>query len=216
MMNLRYLLIGGLSVLGSLSAFSQVTFTVSKADAVHPAGWAWYIGQTFSPEEQGPQGTGSIPASADRVTLKTFQVYPWAESQSPFPLPSQAFIYDAFDLPDFSDSIGTGPVMGVGSLTAGGVYDFGEGVALETDGFYLFIMEDAASVLYWQSSDYTGGEGYWTDASTVGSNLEIKPFNADIDFTATFEAVPEPSQIALMAVGALVIAFVFVRRRRLG
>ena len=211
-------------------------FTIGKDDAQDPDGWAYYIGQTFTPSEQGPHAFGELP-NADTVYLHSFWVDPWdpvsergAGPNAPEgePLPDEAYLYPASVLPADSDSAATGGTFNLGKgILAGegegylgrhGEYVFESPIEVQMDGNYAFVLTEAASIEYWLSSPYDGGEAYWTDGSTRGTNYEIQSFDTDLDFEAVFttdgvaptSVIPEPSSLLILATAG---GFLLTRRR---
>lgn len=209
-------------------------FTIGKNDAQDPDGWAYYIGQTFTPSDQGPHGFGELP-DTDTVYLHSFYVDPWdpasergANAPEAEPLPEEAYLYPAALLPADSDAAEIGGDFnlgkailageGEGFLNRRGEYVFETPVELQMDSTYAFMLTEAAGIEYWLSSPYDGGEAYWTDASTRGANLEIQDFDTDLDFEAVFttdgvaptNVIPEPGSLMVLAAAG---SFLLTRRR---
>lgn len=215
---------------------SADVFTIGKDDAQDPDGWAYYIGQTFQPNEQGPHHFGELP-DADTVYLHSFWVDPWdpvsergagPDAPEAEPLPEDAYLYPAAVLSGDSDAAEIGGTFnlgkailadeGEGYLGRYGEYVFESPIEVQMDESYAFFLTEAASIEYWQSSPYDGGEAYWTDASTRGENYEIKAFDTDLDFEAVFTTdgvapttvIPEPSSMMVLAAAG---GFLLTRRR---
>ncbi len=200
-------------ILSTASIATADVFTAAKTDANNPSGWRYYIGQTFTPNIQLPHGTGTIPEGTETVYLHSFRVFPWAPEYDPTPVPDKAYLYPASLLPLDSDMAEVGLYsLAEGTHVGDGLYEF-DPVELDVDGSYAFFLTQAASVLYWESSSYEGGESYWTNESTVGSTQEIFDFHSDLDFVATFSTdgiIPEPATLSLLGLGGLAV----IRRRR--
>ncbi|QDU70401.1 hypothetical protein [Mucisphaera calidilacus] len=192
----------------TMSAQADV-FTVAKHDAAHPSGWGYYIGQTFTLQDQGLHGTGSIPADLSTAYLHSFKVFPWAADRNPEPLPETAYVYPAALMPLDSDFAEVGMFsLGMGTHVGEGVYAF-DAIELDVAESYAFVLSEAAGILYWNSSPYDGGEAYWTNGSTRGTSHTIEAFHTDIDFRAVLSTdgvVPEPALASLMGLGLLAIA----------
>lgn len=193
------------------------TFTVEKSDSATPNGWAYYMGQSITPSEQGILGSGTIPSDTKFAKLNSFEVYVY----TPDNIPQEVYIYDIKDVPADSDTfkeqdysftmndgstnnysvkpIGKGVytpelsedyTYGTSGVGKKAVYTF-ENQILDVNKEVMLVFDRPTGLRYWQSTEYEGGYAIWTNGNIDTGNYRILPFKTDIDFKASFSPVSQ-------------------------
>lgn len=195
-------------------------FSVEKTDSATPDGWAYYIGQSFTPKEQGITGVGEIPEGTEFARLDTFEVFIY----TPDNIPNKIYLYDMSQVPADSDTLKSDnysfttnsqeafnfPVSKIGEGTYNAelskdyfytkngiektgkraVYTF-DNQLLDVNKEVMLVLERPTGLRYWQSTEYEGGYAIWTNGNMTDGNYRLFPFKTDIDFVATLTPVKE-------------------------